>query len=146
MYVNKHLIFVSIFTILLSGIAGCGNDPATILLTINDAALEVEVARTTEEKSTGLMHRESMPADYGMLFVYTSDQRMSFYMANTYIPLSIAFISSDGIIREIRDMQPESLRTIVSRRSVRYALEVNQGIFEEIGAKVGDTVVFPADF
>lgn len=145
MYVNKHLIFVFIFAILLSGIAGCGNEPATILLTINDAALEVEVARTTEEKSTGLMHRESMPADHGMLFVYTSDQRMSFYMANTYIPLSIAFISSDGIIREIRDMQPESLRTIVSQRSVRYALEVNQGIFEEIGAKVGDTVVFPAD-
>ena len=146
MYVNKHLIFVFIFAILLSGIAGCGNEPATILLTINDATLEVEVARTTEEKSTGLMHRESMPADHGMLFVYTRDQRMSFYMANTYIPLSIAYISSDGIIREIRDMQPESLRTIVSQRSVRYALEVNQGIFEEIGAKVGDTVVFPADF
>ena len=143
---NKHLIFVFVFAILLSGIGACSNGPATILLTINDAALKVEVARTSEEKITGLMHREKMPSDHGMLFVYTRDQRMSFHMANTYIPLSIAFISSDGIIREIRDMQPESLRTIISQRSVRYALEVNQGIFEEIGVKVGDKVVFPADF
>ena len=67
-------------------------------------------------------------------------------MKDTLIPLSIAFISSDGVIKEIYDMKPLSLRGIVSRQSVRYALEVNQGIFELNDIKPGDTVVFPEDF
>jgi hypothetical protein len=67
-------------------------------------------------------------------------------MKNTYIPLSIAYIAEDGTIKEIHRMRPESKKSVESVHSVRYALEVNRGLFEELGIEVGDTVEFPEDF
>jgi uncharacterized membrane protein (UPF0127 family) len=118
----------------------------TIDITIGEHVLAVEVARTAEELRTGLMHREELDPNGGMLFAYERDQRLSFWMENTLIPLSIAFISSQGIIKEIADMKPLSRRSVVSHQSVRYALEVNQGFFEMNGIGVGDKVVFPEGF
>ncbi len=88
------------------------------------------------------MGRESMTEDHGMLFVYDRDSRKSFWMKNTLIPLSIAYIAADGTIREIYDMEPLSTRIVDSRYSVRYALEVNQGAFQRHGIKEGDKVEF----
>ncbi len=88
------------------------------------------------------MGRDSLDEDRGMLFVYDRDSRKSFWMKNTKIPLSIAYIAADGTIREIYDMEPLSTRIIESKYSVRYALEVNQGAFERHGIKAGDKVVF----
>lgn len=107
--------------------------------------LDVELARTDDEQRMGLMFRKELKDGNGMLFLYKSDRLMSFWMKNTSIPLSIAFLSSDGTIREIYDMEPLSLESVSSQRHVRYALEVPQGWFERVGLKVGDHFVLPED-
>jgi uncharacterized membrane protein (UPF0127 family) len=102
--------------------------------------VKAEIARTEQERSQGLMNRDRLNDGEGMLFVFERDQVLSFWMKNTRIPLSIAFIASDGTIVEIQDMQPHSLQAVQSSRSVRYALEVPQGWFSRAGAGPGDTV------
>ena len=124
--------------------AACMAKPLkTAEITIKRAGLEpvivkVELARTEKEREQGLMFRKRLEDGRGMLFIFESDQRLSFWMKNTLIPLSIAFIASDGRIIEIRDMQPHDLRSVRSSRSVRYALEVPQGWFTRAGIKAGD--------
>ncbi|MDR0730399.1 MAG: DUF192 domain-containing protein [Treponema sp.] len=103
--------------------------------------LRTEIARSAEEKKQGLMFRKSLADGHGMLFVFDRDQIMSFYMKNTYVPLSIAFISSDGTITEIRNMRPLDETTIQSSWSVRYALEVPQGWFDRAEVKAGDRLL-----
>jgi uncharacterized membrane protein (UPF0127 family) len=76
--------------------------------------------------------------DEAMLFVFPGDQRVSFWMKDTPLPLSIAFIDRRGIIRQIDDMEPFSLRRISSQNAIRYVLEVNQGRFAQLGISVGD--------
>lgn len=107
--------------------------------------VEVEIADTDAERQTGLMGRTVLPEDAGMLFVFEGDQALSFWMRDTLIPLSIAYIDAQGRIVDIQDMQ--SLDDVpphyVSAEPARYALEVNQGFFEERGVTVGDTVELP---
>jgi uncharacterized membrane protein (UPF0127 family) len=150
MYRRHFFIFASIFFIfLLPFFAGCENrikKLPTQNLTIQKAdnssvALIAEIADTTEERSQGLMYRQELAAGEGMLFVFDHDQVIGFWMKNTFIPLSIAFISSDGIILEIRDMKPQSEASVVSSRSVRYALEVPQGWFAAEGIETGDKLI-----
>ncbi len=112
-------------------------------LDVNGHRLTVEVARTTEQKRSGLMYRKTLPDDHGMLFVYDGDRKLSFWMKNTLVPLSLAFIAKDGTIKEIHHMTPESEKIVESNHSVRYALEVNQGYFKEKGVGVGDTITIP---
>jgi len=117
----------------------------TTVLTITRAdssavEITVEMARTDEERAQGLMYRKKLPDGQGMIFIYERDQQMSFWMKNTVIPLSIAFIASDGRIIEIRDMQPLDLSAVQSSRSVRYALETPQGWFERVGVTAGDVI------
>ncbi len=100
--------------------------------------VQVEVADTDQSRSRGLMYRKAVPEGTGMLFVFDRDQILTFWMKNTLVPLSIAYISSEGRIIDILDMEPESLKPVVSSRSVRYALEVPQGYFTKIGIQVGD--------
>jgi uncharacterized membrane protein (UPF0127 family) len=97
-----------------------------------------EVARTDAERAQGLMNRPSLPDGEGMLFVFEREQIVSFWMKNTRIPLSIAFIRTDGRITEIRDMRALDITSVSSARSVRYALEVPQGWFARAGIKTGD--------
>ena len=115
----------------------------TVEISINDTVFVVEIARTVEEQRLGLMFRRSMDEDRGMLFVYEADRRLDFWMKDTYIPLSIAYLTSQGEIVEIFDMTPESQRSVPSSRSVRYALELNQGAFDRIDAKPGTFVELP---
>lgn len=103
--------------------------------------LHAEIAATDKEREQGLMYRRELPAGEGMLFVFDHDQTMSFWMKNTFIPLSIAYISSDGIILEIHDMKPHREIPVTSSRSARYALEVPQGWFETAGVKTGDRLI-----
>ena len=132
--------------LLLVGFAliSCNKDKnlQTQVIKINQWEITVETADTLESQEKGLMGRESMDEDHGMLFVYERDAKKSFWMKNTKIPLSIAYIAADGTIREIYDMEPLSTRTVDSRYSVRYALEVNQEAFERHGIKAGDKVEF----
>jgi uncharacterized membrane protein (UPF0127 family) len=107
--------------------------------------LRVELALTEEEQSQGLMYRKSLSDGEGMLFDFGRDKLASFWMKNTLIPLSIAYINSDGSILEIHDMRPEDLSLIRSSRSVRYALEVPQGWFGRAGIGPGDRVLINSD-
>ncbi|MDR1326064.1 MAG: DUF192 domain-containing protein [Treponema sp.] len=102
--------------------------------------ISVEIAIDNEQRAQGLMNRKSLEDGKGMIFVFDRDQIMSFWMKNTLIPLSIAFISSDGRILEIHDMEPLDLNSTRSNRSARYALEVPQGWFSRAGISVGDHV------
>ena len=105
--------------------------------------VNVEIATTTAELEKGLMNRTAMGEDHGMLFVFPVEQQLSFWMKDTLIPLSVAFIDSNGRIVDIQDMQPQDLTNHNSVEPAKYALEVNQGFFEKRGVKVGDEVVLP---
>ncbi|MCL2127258.1 MAG: DUF192 domain-containing protein [Treponema sp.] len=132
-----------------SGLAACAPQKLkSAVLEIERAgsetvAITAEIAKTDDERSKGLMFRKNLPDGEGMLFVFDRDQQLSFWMKNTLIPLSIAFISSDGRIIEIKDMQPGDLNSVKSSKSVRYALEAPQGWFGRAGIKPGDTVKIP---
>jgi uncharacterized membrane protein (UPF0127 family) len=128
----------------------CGPRFSKSEITINRAGGEpvrmtVELARTDTERTRGLMNRKTLGDGKGMLFIFDRDQIMSFWMENTLSPLSIAFISKDGRILEIRDMQPLDKTLIRSSRSARYALEVPQGWFSRAGIKAGDMVMFDSN-
>jgi len=91
--------------------------------------IRAEVVDAPETRARGLMYRKSMPANHGMLFVFAYPERQCFWMKNTLIPLSIAFLDDRGVIVNIADMQPQSEDNHCSARPVRYALEMNQGWF-----------------
>ena len=117
--------------------------PITIQTSNEDVTYFVEIADTEEKMIKGLMYREHLNEDSGMIFVFERDQILSFWMKNTPHPLSIAYIDSTGTIRDIFDMTPFSLSSVTSTVSVRYALEVPKGWFEENGIKTGDKVSLP---
>jgi hypothetical protein len=125
--------------------AGCRGAAETVTLRVGSGTITAEVADTEAERAKGLMKRRELPDDEGMLFVYQRDQKLSFWMKDTTIPLSIAFIAADGTVREIYEMKPLSLRPVESQYSVRYALEVRQGTFERLGVEPGDRIAVPED-
>ncbi len=99
--------------------------------------IEAEVANNNAERATGLMNRPSMPMHHGMLFVFPEPGVQCFWMKNTLIPLSIAFIDDGGRIVQIAEMQPQSLDNHCSAKPVRFALEMNAGWFRSRGLSVG---------
>ena len=103
------------------------------------AALNIEVARTPEARAKGLMDRKTLGQDSGMLFDFAGNTQTPFYMKNTSIPLSIAFIDSAGKVLGIKDMKPFDLTTVAPPGTYRYAIEVNQGWFAGHGIKPGST-------
>jgi hypothetical protein len=111
---------------------------------LGGAELIVEVAASSMAREKGLMFRQHLPENHGMIFMYSQDQVMHFWMKNTQIPLSIAFFGTDGVITNIEDMQPLSERPgTTSTGPVRYALETNQGWFAKHGIKAGDKIELP---
>lgn len=108
-----------------------------IELSVGMHRIEAEVASTSGDRATGLMHRRSMPAQRGMLFVFPEAGVQCFWMKNTLIPLSIAFLDDSGHIVQIADMQPQSLDNHCSSKPVRFALEMNAGWFRSRGLATG---------
>ena len=102
--------------------------------------VEAEIAASVDERAEGLMWRKEVPDGSGMIFVYPRDERMSFWMKNTLVPLSIAFIDSRGVLREILDMKPQDLTPVKSGGYRRYALEVPQGWFAKNGIAAGSSL------
>jgi len=143
---RSSFFLLSLFFFLFFNVAACSPQKLTVQkLPIERDGREItvvkaEIARTQEERSKGLMHRKKLPDGEGMLFIFEKDEILSFWMMNTLIPLSIAFISSDGKILDIRDMQPHDLNSVSSSRSARYALEAPQGWFSRAGVGIGDTI------
>ncbi len=102
---------------------------------------QVEVMRTAEEKARGLMFRQFMPEDRGMLFDFEQEQPVSMWMRNTFIPLDMLFIKADGVVHHIHARaQPLDETPIPSNGNVRYVLEINGGIAAKLGLKPGDRV------
>lgn len=132
----------SFFTLFLL-LASCAQARTKVAVPVGDIVFLCEIALTPEEKQQGLMYRKNLKENEGMLFVFEDEALRSFWMKNTLIPLSIAYIDSSGTIREIYDMQPESLQSVPSLTPVKYALEVNQGAFQRADVDLGDQVVIP---
>ncbi|MDO5101658.1 MAG: DUF192 domain-containing protein [Lautropia sp.] len=109
-------------------------------LKLGQQTIEAEVASTEAQRSQGLMYRHSLDEGRGMLFVFDSPGQYCFWMKNTLIPLSIAFINERGTITDLADMAPQDERSHCPTKAIRYALEVNQGWFGQQGVKVGDTL------
>lgn len=102
--------------------------------------LEVQVASTFEQRATGLMFRTEMPQHEGMLFVFEQPSQQCFWMKNTLLPLSAAFIADNGRIVNIVDMKPQTLDSHCSTEPVRFVLEMNQGWFAKKGLKAGSVM------
>ncbi len=111
-----------------------------IRLHVGPHPLQVEVAATEPERRTGLMNRDTLGGDEGMLFVFDDPGYYTFWMKNTRIPLSIAFVDSEGTILNILEMQPRTLDTHGAAGPALYAIEANKGWFAAHGIKAGDKV------
>ncbi len=126
---RRVLGLAAAFLAVLAAPAAVPAEERTVALNAGLYVIRAEVADSAETRARGLMYRESMPANHGMLFVFAEAERQCFWMKNTRIPLSIAFLDDRGVIVNIADMQPQSEDNHCSTRPVRYALEMNQGWF-----------------
>jgi uncharacterized membrane protein (UPF0127 family) len=121
----------------------CPVENEKIKLSISGHALIAEVATNPTGHQCGLAFRDELASGHGMLFVYPREQVLRFWMKDTRIDLSIAYLNSDGIILEMHDMHSDDpYRQTISRQPARYALEVNRGWFTRNDIKVGDKVEF----
>lgn len=142
---TARIASVATAAVVMLGTAACAQDgPNTGLETMRVKAgicvLTLEKATTPVASATGLMHRESMPADRGMVFPIPKGQRANFWMKNTLIPLDIAFLSAEWRVLAIKQMQPLDLTNVPGPKGTRVAVEVNLGQFEECGVKKGDQI------
>lgn len=130
----------------LAGLVACGGTdrpPTTASFDGNDAVLYVDVAKTAQEQAKGLMGVEMLPADEGMAFVFDGPTDSTFWMKNTLIPLSIAFVDEAGRVIDMRDMQPcesDPCPTYGIDEPYVLAIEANLGWFDRAGIGVGDRV------
>ncbi len=113
-----------------------------ILLKINNIIINAEIADTAESKKNGLKFRKELGKNEGALFIFPQPKRLAFWMKDTQIPLSIAFINKERIITQIKKMTPFSLKAIRSKYPCIFALEVNQGFFKKHNIKKGDKIYF----
>jgi uncharacterized membrane protein (UPF0127 family) len=121
-----------------------GLEALTIVTASGRHAFQVEVMRTPDQRARGLMHRQFMPADRGMLFDFKQVEPVAMWMQNTYISLDMLFIRADGTVARIAERaEPLSTRTIPSGEPVLSVLELNAGIAEKLGIKPGDKVEHP---
>jgi uncharacterized membrane protein (UPF0127 family) len=112
-------------------------DLPRIKLTAGMYLIDTQVAATQDQRSTGLMFRRQMPQAEGMLFIFDQPGQQCFWMKNTLLPLSAAFVADDGTIVNLADMKPQTTDSHCSEKPVRYVLEMNQGWFAQKGIKPG---------
>ena len=128
---------------IIAGFAACGpkaQSLETLPLTVDGHAVTAEIADSHAEREMGLMHRESLPADHGMLFVYPEAEERAFWMKNTLLPLSIAYLNAEGRIVHTADMDPLDTTPVPSVYPAMYALEMARGWFVANGIGDGDLV------
>ena len=142
----RRLALAVVFLTFL-GAAGCEESPAGMpvaKMTIGKKSYNLEVARTETEQEKGLMKRDSMPQDHGMIFVFPDEQMRSFWMKNTRFPLDILFLDSRGKVVSIHPMRAYDESNTSSDLPAQYAVELNKGQAESSGVKVGDVLEIPA--
>lgn len=133
----KHLLAALLFTF---AAALAHADLPEIVLSIGSHKVTAEVASSDPQRMQGLMHRRMLPENRGMLFLFPDVALHGMWMMNTYVPLSVAFIDSNGVIINIEDMEPQTQATHSATRPAKFALEVNRGWFRKRGIKPGEKV------
>lgn len=108
-----------------------------IMLTAGFYQIDTELALTSQQHEIGLMFRKEMPQQDGMLFVFSNPSQQCFWMKNTILPLTAAFIADDGTIVNLEDMKPQTTDSHCSAKPVRFVLEMNQGWFAKKGIHAG---------
>jgi uncharacterized membrane protein (UPF0127 family) len=137
---------VAVFLLATLALAACSNAETRLVLHTakGDFSFSVEIADDGAERAQGLMFRDHLAADAGMLFDYHEEQLTSFWMQNTLIPLDMIFIGADGIVKHVHvNARPLDTTSIPSRFPVRFVLEIPGGRSTEIGLAVGDRVEHP---
>jgi len=123
------------------GLTNAQDTPQTDLprtkLSVGMYQIDAQVAASSEQREIGLMFRKNMPQHEGMLFIFESPSRLCFWMKNTPLPLTAAFVADDGSIVNLEDMKPLTTESHCSSKPVRYVLEMNQGWFAKKGIKPG---------
>jgi uncharacterized protein len=141
---STHLLSL---LILLSSAAWSQESPQLQLPRVTLSAgmhlINAQVAATTQQRAVGLMFRREMPVNEGMLFAFEQAAEQCFWMKNTLLPLTAAFVADDGTIVNLADMQPQSLESHCSSKPVRFVLEMNQGWFSKRGLKAGSRLSGP---
>ncbi|WP_102797210.1 DUF192 domain-containing protein [Bowmanella denitrificans] len=134
--------------LVLLGLAVSGLAAASLFgkveVSVGEKQLQLELAQSYEARAMGLMHRESLCSDCGMLFEYQQPRVISMWMKNTLIPLDVAFLNAEGEILVIKPMQPHDLTPVDSESPASYAWEMNQGWFAANHIKSGDKVTIRA--
>jgi len=126
-----------VIALLMMSLLGCGNKLPVHTITVADQSLRVEVAHDPETRARGLMFRDKLGADAGMLFIYPDTKPRGFWMKDTRIPLSIAFADASGKIVRISEMKPFDTERTTSIYPAKYALEMNKGWFDSKGISKG---------
>ena len=136
--------FLAALALAAAALPAAAQEPQTSLPRVKLAAgmhqIEAQVARTPAERATGLMYRREMPQHEGMLFVFEQPTMQCFWMKNTLLPLSIAFVADDGTVVNVDEMKPQTTDSHCSKEPVRYVLEMNKGWFAKKGVKAGSTL------
>ncbi|MGE8546847.1 DUF192 domain-containing protein [Alcaligenes sp. WGS1538] len=131
----------SLAALLLAGVAKAQDPLPMRTLTLGERTIQAEVADRPETRAMGLMDRQNLAPDHGMLFVFEQEGMPCFWMKNTPLPLDIAFIDQEGFIANIAAMQPFDLQSHCPVRPIRYALEMEQGWFAKADKQAGERVV-----
>ncbi len=118
-------------------------DLQRVKLTAGMNLIDAQVALTPQQRQIGLMLRKEMPQHEGMLFVFEQPSQQCFWMKNTLLPLTAAFVADDGTIVNLADMKPQTTDSHCSTQPVRYVLEMNRGWFEKKGIKAGSKLAGP---
>lgn len=138
---KHHVIRITLFFLSLAGSVQAQEVPQLNLPRIKLSAgmhlIDVQLAMTPGQRATGLMYRREMPQHEGMLFVFEQPSRQCFWMKNTLLPLTAAFVADDGTITNLADMKPQTTDSHCSAKPVRYVLEMNRGWFAKQGIKAG---------
>ena len=142
-------LFLHLFCLsfLLAGSAWSQDTPQLNLprvsLQVGMHVIQAQLASTPQERAVGLMFRKEMPVNEGMLFAFAQASEQCFWMKNTLLPLTAAFLTDDGTIVNLADMQPQNLTSHCSAKPVRFVLEMNQGWFDKRGLKAGSKLSGP---
>ena len=138
---KKSLALALSFVVLFGQTALAQDSPQLnlprIKLTAGMYLIDTQVAANSPQRTIGLMFRPQMPAGEGMLFVFDAPAEQCFWMKNTLLPLTAAFVADDGTIVNLADMKPQTTQSHCSAKPVRYVLEMNQGWFTQKGIKAG---------
>jgi len=156
--ISRRMLRLSllVLALILIGVAiampplGCqprsnGSGLRTVKMQIGRKTFTLEIADTYDSRTYGLMQRDSMPSDHGMIFVFPDEQPLAFWMKNTRIPLDIIYANSAGKVVSILQMKPYDLNTYPSDAPAQYAIELNAGAAAAAGVKAGDMLIIPPE-